>query len=214
MPSFRDIVFTISSISDVSEALPLSIWLLYSKKQKPYLILGIFFVLCFVLRLITLITAEHKHNNMPEFHLLALLEISAVYIYYCQLIYNKIYPSGLILLFVFHVENTLWFQNCWSFNSITWTVDMLLIIAAGFFYFFKLYQNDIDYRPLKYRADFVITIGWLLYASGSLFTYLMGTEILSGYAEGFFKNGWFFQTVSNILKDIVISYGFWLTRKK
>jgi len=67
--------------------------------------------------------------------------------------------------------------------------------------------------PLQKRPDFIIMSGWLLYASGSLFTYLMASKILSGYAEGFFKNAWFFQSASNILKDIIISYGFWLTTK-
>jgi len=91
---------------------------------------------------------------------------------------------------------------------------MILIILAGLLYFLKVYRNETDMTPLGERPDFIITIGWLLYAAGSLFTYLMGSKILTGYAEGFFKNGWFFQTVSNISKDIIVGYGFWLTTKR
>jgi hypothetical protein len=214
MTSFRDIVFTISSISDVSEILPVIIWILFAKKQRPYLFLGVFFILCFLIKVYTLITAEMHQNNMPAFHLLALLEVLTVYSFYCQLIYGKTFKLGIIALIFFHIANSIFFQNIWTFNSACWTADMLIIITAGLFYFYTLYKNDDDYTPLENRPDFLITIGWLIYASGSLFTYLMATDILSGYAEGFFKNGWFFQTVSNILKNVIVSYGFWLTRKK
>jgi len=214
MHSFRDIVFTISSISDVSEIVPLTVWLIFGSKKTPYLQLGIFFIVCFFVKLYTLVTADLHENNMPAYHLLALLEVAAVYIFYCQLLYGKVFKWGVFLLVILHVGNALFFQKIWTFNSLTWTLDMLFIITLGLIYFYRIYKDEDDYTPLRGRPDFIITVGWLVYAAGSLFTYLMGSEILSGYAEGFFKNGWFFQTVSNILKDIIISYGFWLTNKK
>jgi hypothetical protein len=214
MHSFRDIVFTISSVSDVSEILPLTVWLIFGSRKTPYLQLGIFFIVCFFVKLYTLITADLHENNMPAYHLLALLEVAAVYIFYCQLLYRKVFKWGIFLLVMLHVGNALFFQKIWTFNSLTWTLDMLFIITLGLIYFYHIYKDEDDYTPLRGRPDFIITIGWLLYAAGSLFTYLMGSEILSGYAEGFFKNGWFFQTISNILKDMIISYGFWLTNKK
>jgi hypothetical protein len=214
MHSFRDIVFTISSVSDVSEALPLTVWLVFAKKKNPYFLLGIFFFVFFIVKVYTLVTAELHENNMPAYHLLALLEIVAVYTFYCQVLYRKVYKWGIVFLAALHIANALFFQNIHIFNSLTWTLDMVLIITFGMTYFYHIYKDENDYAPLQERPDFIITVGWLLYAAGSLFTYLMGSEILSGYADGFFKNGWFFQTVANILKDIIISYGFWLTNKK
>jgi hypothetical protein len=214
MPSFRDIVFTISSVSDVSEVLPFSVWMIFARKQRPYFLLGIFLGLLFLVKVYTLITAEFDINNMPAYHFLALLEIIAVYCFYCQLLYQRIYSAGILVLAILHIINTFFYQNILTFNSMAWTADMVLIIGFGLFYFLKIYNNEDDYSPLQRRPDFIITVGWLLYASGSLFTYLMASDILSGYAAGFFKNGWFFQTVSNIIKDIIISYGFWLTKKK
>jgi hypothetical protein len=214
MHSFRDIVFTISSVSDVSEVLPLIVWMTFGKKKSPYFLLGIFFFVFFIVKFYTLVTAELHKNNMPAFHVLALLEIMAVYIFYSQVLYQKVFKWGIVGLVVLHIGNALLFQNIWTFNSLAWTMDMLIVIGIGLLYFFHIYNDENDYTPLLDRPDFIITVGWLLYAAGSLFTYLMGTAILSGYAEGFFKNGWFFQTISNILKDIIISYGFWLTSKK
>jgi len=85
-------------------------------------------------------------------------------------------------------------------------------MGMGLLYLFRLYKNDEDYTPLENRPDFIVTVGWLIYASGSLFTYLMGTEILSGKPEGFFYNAWIFQSVSNLSKNIIVSYGLWLMR--
>ncbi|WP_259067800.1 hypothetical protein HDF24_18935 [Mucilaginibacter sp. X4EP1] len=214
MPSFRDIVFAVSSVSDVAEALPLTVWLFFAKKKQPYLLLGIFISILFLLKIVTLITAVQHINNMPLFHLLALIEITAIFIFYCQLLFKRIKWWGVFILIVFHVLNAFFIQNIWTFNSLSWTVDMIIIIGIGLQYFYHIYNDESDYIPLQHRPDFVITIGWLIYAAGSLFTYLMGTTILTGYAEGFLKNGWVFQTVSNISKDIIISYGFWLTNKR
>src|SRR5579863_5520685 len=89
MTSFRNVVFAISSVSDVAEALPFTIWIFYAKKQRPYYVLGVFFGLLFAVKLYTLITAELKHNNMPAYHLLALIEILSVYCFYCQVFYQR-----------------------------------------------------------------------------------------------------------------------------
>ena len=213
MPSFRDVVFTISSISDVSEILPAIAWISVGKKRLPYALLGIFVIISFLIKTYTLVTAELHVNNMPAYHLLALVEMLAVYAFCCMLISGRIYKRGIVLLIVFNLGNTLFIQDVSEFNSVAWTVDMLLIIMIGFTYIFKLYQDDEDYTPLDKRPDFMITIAWLLYASGSFFPYLMSSEILTGYADGFFKHGWVFQTASTIMRNIILSYGFWLTRK-
>jgi len=214
MSSIGDVIIKISNISDFSDALPFVAWVWFGNMRKPYRILGLFFLFCFVIRSYTFVTAEKHFNNMPAYHLLALVEISAVYCFYCELVYGKVFTWGLILLIIFHLANTIFYQEIHSFNSVAWTADMILIITIGLSYFVELYKNENDFTPLQTRPDFVITVGWLLYASGSLFTYLMGSEVLSRYAKGLLKDEWFFQIISNISKDVIISYGFWLTRKK
>lgn len=151
---------------------------------------------------------------MPAYHLLAALEIISVYCFYNLLVLKKIFYQGVFALFVIQLVNTVFFQDIWAFNSIAWTINMMVIIMMGLIFFYKVYKEEDGERlPLESRPDFIITCGWLMYAAGSLFTYLMGTEILSGNPEGFFKNAWVFQSVSNILKNVIIAYGFLLTRK-
>lgn len=214
MAELKDIAFLISSTSDVSEVLPALFYLGFAQKKKPFSILGVFFVVSAIIKVFTLVTAELSIHNMPAYHLLAAIEIISVYCFYNLLVLKKIFFQGVAALFLIQVVNTAFFQEMWSFNSIAWTINMMLMIMMGLIFFFKIYkEDDGDRKPLENRPDFIITCGWLMYASGSLFTYLMGTEILSGKPEGFFKNAWIFQCFSNIIKNIIISYGFLLTKK-
>ena len=212
MDSFTTIVYSISSLSDLSEFIPLFIWALYSKKGMPYSILGIFFFLSAFIKLGTLITAELGIHNMPAFHFLACWEIVMIFCFYNKLSTNRINLPGVAFLILLNAANSIFVQPLQAFNSIAWTINMIALIGIGLAYLFKVYKTEEDYTPLEKRPDFIITTGFLIYAAGSLFTYLMGTSILSGKAEGFFYNAWIFQSVSNIIKNIIVSYGLWLTR--
>jgi hypothetical protein len=119
---------------------------------------------------------------------------------------------GAVALAATNVALGLFVQPISTFNSIGWTFDMLVLLTIGILYLFYLYNDESDSSPLEQRTVFVITTAWLLYAAGSLFTYLMGTSILSGKAEGFFHNAWFFQCVSNLLKNLLIAYALWRQR--
>jgi len=111
-----------------------------------------------------------------------------------------------------NVGISLFLQPVSTFNSIGWTLDMLVLLTIGILYLFHLYNDESDQSPLEQRPVFMITTAWLLYAAGSLFTYLMGTSILSGKAEGFFHNAWLFQCVSNLFKNLLIAYALWRQR--
>lgn len=214
MAELKDIAFFISSTSDVSEVLPSLFYIVFSNKKSPYSLLGTFFLVSASIKIFTLITAELYIHNMPAYHLLAAVEIVSVYCFYNLLVLKKVFYQGVVALLAIQVVNSVFFQDIWAFNSIAWTINMMLIIMMGLIFFYKIYkEEDGGKLSLESRPDFIITCGWLMYAAGSLFTYLMGTEILSGNPEGFFKNAWVFQSFSNILKNGIISYGFLLTKK-
>lgn len=214
MVEFRDIALNISSGSDVSEILPLLAWGVFGDKKLPFRFLGILFLITSVLKIFSLFTAELYINNMPVYHLMALVEICFIYCFYSSLITGKVNLWCLAVLFSINLANSLFVQQLYIFNSLAWTFNMMIIIGIGLISFYELYRDADDSPPLIGRPVFVITSGWLIYASGSLFTYLLATEILSGEPIGFFKNAWIFQCISNILKNVIISYGFWLTRRK
>jgi hypothetical protein len=126
--------------------------------------------------------------------------------------FNKVYVLGAVLLFLLNAVNSIFIQSIFTFNSWAWSMNMVVLMIIGITYLFKLYNNENDDSPLELRPNFIITAGWLIYASGSLFTYLLGIPILSGKAAGFFHNAWTFQCVSNLFKNVLISYGLWRAR--
>ena len=161
----------------------------------------------------SLITAELHITNMPAFHIMACWEIIMVYLFYVELLRAPLFRWGIILLTGLCIADTIYFEDIKTFNALAWSMDMIMIITIGMLYFYRLYQKDDKPIPLMKRPDFIITVGLLIYASGSLFPYLLANRILTGSAEGFFKNAWFFQAVSNISKNFIVSYGFLLMRR-
>jgi hypothetical protein len=165
---------------------------------------------------------------MPAYHLLAAIEVTMIFSFYSQLIFKRVFMLTVVFLLVFSVvdgvflealttsKSVTWSANMmeslFTFNSISWTVDMMVLIIMGVTYLYKLYSEDSDVTPLEQRPDFMITTGWLLYAAGSLFSYLFGSATLSGKAEGFYHNAWIFQCISNLFKNTIISYGLWRAR--
>lgn len=212
MDNLTAISYFTSTASDLSEFIPLFTWIMLIREAKPYTLLGVYFLISAFIKLFTLITAELYINNMPAFHVLACVEIMMLFSFFSMITYKKISVRWLALLFIINAGNTLFFQSIFTFNSIAWTINMLALIILGLLYLYRLYKTDEDYAPLEKRPDFIITAGFLIYASGSLFTYLMGTSILSGEPEGFFHNAWIIQSVSNISKNVIVSYGLWLMR--
>ncbi len=213
MVSFRDFVFTVSTFSDISETIPALTWIIFARKKMPYNILGVFFLVSSLLKIYTLITAELHITNMQAFHLMACWEIVMFYLFYLYLLRKQQFRWGILILIGLCVADTIYLEHIMTFNALAWSMDMIMIISMGMLYFFRLYQKDETPGPLTKRPDFIIIIGLLIYASGSLFPYLLANKILTGSADGFFKNAWFFQTLSNISKNIIVSYGFLLTRR-
>jgi hypothetical protein len=212
MDLFTTITLIVSETSDLSEAVPMTAWLIFARKKEHYNILGIFLVTSAILKFASVITAKTGHNNMLLYHFLGMNEIVIVYCFYNRLLFKKIYGWGAVLLFAANVYYMLHLKKQTDFNSYAWALNMGVIMVMGIIYLFRLYNDENDRSPLEQRPDFIINAGWLIYASGSLFTYLLGTEILSGKAEGFFHNAWIFTCISNIFKNILITYGLWRAR--
>jgi hypothetical protein len=81
----------------------------------------------------------------------------------------------------------------------------------GLAVFHRLFVS-LEVIHLEKDATFVITSGWMIYFAGALFTYIFSSRILSGQTGDFFHNAWIIQSFSNILKNLIVSYGLWLVR--
>jgi len=97
------------------------------------------------------------------------------------------------------VVNSVFIENINHFNSIGWTFSVVFLLCLALRYLYKLY-DDLENIQLGSHPLFIINTGFLIYFTGSLFTYIFGWEILSKEARGFFHNAWIIQSLSNIGK--------------
>ena len=151
---------------------------------------------------------------MPLYHVLAILEFIFLFFFY-RSIFNFTLPLALGVAIVgINIYNSLFIQCYLEFNSIAWSINTIFLMAFGLLYLYQLYRESESSLPILTRHSlFIINSGFLLYFAGSLFTYLLGANILSKEAIGFFHNGWIIQCFANIIRNTLVGYGLWIARK-
>lgn len=209
--SLKDLNILLSNISETSELVPLFLSFFVLRKP-PYQIVGWFFIIAAPLKIISMITAMLVINNMIVFHVLALVEVLVLYCFYSRIIFNKPPNVGVIIgLVLINLTNTLFNEGILDFNSTAWAIDILFLLFLGLRYMYKVY-DDLEIIQLSKSPRFIINTGLMIYFSGSLFTYILGSKILSKESPDFYNNAWIIQSMANTCKNIVISYGLWLAR--
>jgi hypothetical protein len=211
--TLKDWNIALSYSSDISDMLPLLAWLITRKRNDALNILGAYFLFSFPLKLITVWMATKSMNTHPFYHILAPLEFFFLYLYYCKVILinrNGIWIP-LVIILSFNILNSLWLQHFLAFNSNAWSVNTLVLLFLALVYLYKLYVNIEDIKIEKHPG-FIINAGFLFYFSGSIFTYILSAYILTQESGDFFANGWIIQSMANLSKNIVVSFGIWLAR--
>lgn len=206
--------------SDLSDLLPLVFFALLSKeKQRQLIPLGVYLLANCLLKIISLslnIVGNINNmiiNNMVIYHVMAFTEFAFLLSYYKVIVPIATKSFNLIMYFILFVNasNTFFLQPVVQFNSYAWSINSIVLIVFGLLYLNELYKNVEEIR-LERHATFIINSAILFYLSGSLFTYILGWDILSKYDNGFFHNAWIIKSSSDILKSILLVYGLWLTR--
>jgi hypothetical protein len=203
----------ISNVSETSELVPCMVFYIHSKWAIQYRIIGFYFTVSACLKIFTLVTAELGIHNMPVFHLLALFELLFLYSFYNRIVFSS-NPKFLmiILLILLNVLNSVFVESIFQFNSFGWTLNTFILLCFGLRYLLKFYQ-EMDVIQVERNPLFIINCGFLIYFSGSLFTYVFGWKILSQEAQGFFHNAWIIQSFSNISKNVIVSFGLWIAAR-
>lgn len=204
----------ISTLSDVSDCVPLILFF-YIGKKKEYLLLFTYFCVSFAIKATTilLIFVWKVHNTLPFYHILAPLEFMLLFLFLNKL--NNLTTGvkiGIVLVvLIFDIANTLLMQPPKQFNSIAWGINTLILLMMSLRYLYNLYSN-IENIQIEKHPGFIINAGLLIYFAGSLFTYLLGWYILSETSNDFFANSWMILAPANILKNIIVTFGLWIAR--
>ncbi|WPR73300.1 hypothetical protein [Algoriphagus sp. NG3] len=206
----------LSHISDLSDWLPFFVFISLPKKVRiEYDLLGAYLVSLGSLKTFTLILLTFKGpvNTMPFYHLMAIVEASFLFLFITGDFGLKKGSKTILisLLLALNLCNTLFFQGILQFNSNAWAMNTIILTGLGLSYLVLLF-NDIENIVLEKSPHFIIITGLLLYFSGSLFLYIVSSEVLSKEAKGFFHNAWIIRSMADIIKSIILTYGLWIAR--
>jgi hypothetical protein len=212
--SLSNIELRVSDLSDFTEILPFFFWLKRKNGSEPFMILALYFLCSGTISLYGYLTAEADIHNLHLYHIWAIIQVIFIYLYYKSLWKERNAFWPVLLTFAVYLGASIWVQRTSSLNSFCWTANTVIIIYLGTKHFYRLYHDDTITNPLTRRPDFIVTTGWLIYAAGALFVYLLGPDILSVSAKGFFKSAWLIQSVSNLIKTGACCYAFWVLGSK
>ncbi len=205
----------LSHIGDFVETLPLIPFLLLSKaKKREYRFLGIYFFIGASLKLVSYFVASKGINSLFIYHLLALVEFTFLFAFLTQFTtYKQIKVLTMLIVWTINIVASTRPDALQQFNSMPWTINTLILICACFYSLYGLYTHS--YKSWhEVRPQFTVVSGLLIYLTGSLFTYILGWQILSKVLQGFFANGWIINSISNLIKDFTVAAGLFLLRLK
>jgi hypothetical protein len=204
--------WTIAHISAFSIGIPFFFLLLWRKKFEGYLGLWLFVGNSLLFELLFVWTNAMKIRNLPIFHLYTLMEFSVLYFFFLSLIplsakkSIKIFSIGFAL---YLVVNPFLFEKLTDYNSISRSLESLVLIVFCSMYFYKIYKDE-EIEQLENQPEFWMVCGLLIYLTVSLFTHLLANYIVkSPSSRATIMASFAFANISNIIKNIAISIGIW-----
>jgi len=147
----------VSTISDLSDIMPLIFFLIYGLDKLR--ILQIYFLLSFLIKSTTVILVFFfgSPNTHPFYHVLAVVEVTTLFLYYKKVISWKGNGPKVMLAFLllFNVLASVMLQSLWAFNSIAWSVNTLSLLFLSITYLYVLYSKA-ENVALESHPGFVI----------------------------------------------------------
>jgi hypothetical protein len=205
----------LSYVSDLTDWLPLMIYFSLDKKRKIlYRFLGAYLLINSILKTSTFVILNIRTvNTLPFYHLLSVFEFVFLFLFFSQTL--QLQRGKWLLLFgiaLLNIANTMFYQTIYEFNSYSWAGNSMILVSMGLFVLYKIYLNIEDIALNQYPL-FIINSGLLIYLSGSLFTYILGSDILSQEAKDFFHNAWIIKSISDIIKSALLTVGLWVAKR-
>lgn len=205
----------LSHVGDFAEGLPLVPFLLLSsEKKREYKFLGLYFSIGFVLKISSFVIATKGGNTLFIYHLLAIIEFGLLFMFFTEhTIFKNWRTIILVIVIAANAIISLVPGSFFQFNSLSWSINTFVLLCACFYSFYSLYTRSYkSWEEVKSR--FLIVSGLLIYLSGCLFTYILGSQILSKELQGFFSNGWIINSISNLTKDFIVAVALFSSRPK
>jgi hypothetical protein len=165
----------------LSILIPISVGILFYKYlKKPEKILFFYLFLSGVSNALLAYLAYSHINNLPVFHIYTILECCFILFYFAELFNSSVISKWLFRVgtgfIFFSILNTVFFQNIFSFNSYSRSLEALLVIVICLYYF-KL-QLDLE-KQFSEARGFWFVLGLFIYFSSSLTIFIISNISLS-----------------------------------
>lgn len=153
----------------------------YRSFDRPAKTIVWYLLISALTNLVVVSLAMNHFNNMPVFHVFTVLEFIILTLFFRELSNNPkaimLFNILLVAFPVFAILNTAYIQPIHTYNSISRTVESLLLIGFSLASFYTMLGQN---HPLNKQSKNLMWInaGMLCYFSGSLFLFIFSKYIM------------------------------------
>lgn len=202
----------IALVSTFSIFIPLLALLVWKKKFEGYSQVLLFIVVSCIFEMFFFITSKLGVRNIAFFHLYTLVEFGCLCYFFRTVLGER---SAAILRFlsiafaVYLVANPFLFEALDTYNSISRSLESILLTVFCLMYFYKIYVEE-TVMNLEDQPVFWIVTGLAIYLTVGLFSHLLAGFILKGSVDrDTLMTSYAFVQISNIIKNGLISLSAW-----
>lgn len=185
------------------------------KSLKGGIYLRAFIIASFLFEALFYTLSKLHTRNVQYSHLYSVIEFATLFFFFKQILDLKkgsLYPFAAYLIYL--LINPFFFEEMMSFNPMARSLSCLIFIFLSLSFFFKLYQEEEILEPVK-NPLFIIVIALFIYYSASIFTFVLINEtFFTDLDPKAIHNSLFFHSLSNVLKNMLITVALWMARNQ
>jgi hypothetical protein len=153
-------------------------------------------------------------NNVWLFNIYQILETTIIIIFYSMLTQVKL-KKRLLYLFIilFTIVSVYQISNIGyaRLNDLSFSIESIIVVLLTILNFHSILKKQV-YTNILNAPIFWINSGFLIFYFGNLFLHIF-SKYLQVHAINAFFELWVFHSMFNIILYILISIGFWKTKK-
>jgi hypothetical protein len=202
----------IANISTFSILVPLAFVVFVKGRFVGRLALSFFVIGSAVFEAFFYLTSFYKFRNLPYYHLYTLFEfvslscLAVIIIEQEKSLWMKVL---IIATSMYLIVNPFVWENLNYYNSISRSVASIVLLLMFLLYFFKVYKEEAVVH-LERQPSFWLVSGIMIYLAMGLFTHLLADSVLINLdGTDTFLTSYAFVQLSNIVKNIAITFGIW-----
>jgi hypothetical protein len=163
---------------------------------------------------VTRILAYNYINNMPVMHVYTLLEFVLLALFYREVLAKGktgiLIPLMVSLFTLLCIGNVLFLQNMHTYNTYTKSIEALLIIVLGVFYFKQNLDSIVSGKD-RNTSLMYINSGLLIYFSGSFIWFVVYNMTVMNERMGMVM--WSIHATLLLLLYVLIAIALWKYKK-